>query len=142
MPGLIALSENFTVVPLVLNYICFMHIVIQFVVPNFNEGTSLKAKVAYNNMHRYSRWQSVSSMFVSNAVDIFYILMRKNIYGLKKRVLNINNDLIKVMYNSIDIVNDPTWSSWTKSLYTVNQQDRYHVLHICLFFKLLIFLYN
>ena len=34
---------------------------------------------------------------------------------------NINNDLVKVMYNCIDIVDGQMWSSWAKSLYTVNQ---------------------
>ena len=60
-------------------------------------------------------------MFVNNAIDTFDVLMRKNIYGFKTRICNINNDLIKVMYNCIDIVNDPMWSSWSESLYTVNQ---------------------
>ena len=35
MLGQIALSENVTTVPWVLNYICFMHIVVQFIVANY-----------------------------------------------------------------------------------------------------------
>ena len=31
------------------------------------------------------------------------------------------SDLIKVMYNCIDIVNGPMWSNWNKSMYTVYQ---------------------
>ena len=80
MLGLIALSENFTTGPWVLNYVCFMHIAVQLIVAN----------------------------------------LRKNIYGLKKRIFNINNDLIRVMYNCFEIVNVPMWISWANSLYTVN----------------------
>ena len=54
---------------------------------NFNKGTYFKAKVAYYNMHKrilgYQRWDSVSSRFVSNAIDTFYVLMHKNIYDFK-----------------------------------------------------------
>ena len=83
---------------------------------NFNKGTYLKAKVLYNNIHvyrriwGYHRWNGTSSMFVNNAIDMFDVLMCKNIYGLKKRNLSLNNGLIvvdKVMYNCIDIVNGP-----------------------------------
>ena len=59
-------------------------------------------------------------MFANNAIYTFDALLRKNIYGLKKRIFNINNDLIViVMYNSFEIVNGPMWISWAKSLYTV-----------------------
>ena len=67
-----------------------------------------------------SRWGSASSMFVNNAIDTFYVLRRKNISGIET-YFNINNNLIKVIYNCIDTVNGPMWSSWAKSLYTVNQ---------------------
>ena len=42
----------------------------------------------------------------------FDALLRKNIYGLKKRIFNINTDLIRVMYNCFEIVNGPMWISW------------------------------
>ena len=58
---------------------------------NFNKGSYLKAKVAYNNMHRrilgYNRRDSASSMFANNAIDTFDALLRKNIYGLKNAFL-------------------------------------------------------
>ena len=47
---------------------------------------------------------------------IFFLFFFNNVSFLNK-----NNDLIKVMYNCIDIVNSPMWSSWAKSLFTVNQ---------------------
>ena len=46
-------------------------------------------------------------MFANNAIDTFDALLRKNIYGLKKRISYINNDLIRVMYNCFEIVNGP-----------------------------------
>ena len=58
---------------------------------NFNKGSYLKAKVAYNNMHRqifgFNRRDSASSMFANNAIDTFDALLRKNIYGLKNTFL-------------------------------------------------------
>ena len=63
----------------------------------------------YNNMHRqilgYNWWDSANFMFVNNAIDSFDVVMRKNIYGLKKCIFTIYNHLIKAMYNCTDIVN-------------------------------------
>ena len=50
---------------------------------------------------------------------------------------NINNDLIRLMYNCFEIVNGPMWISWANSLYTVNLKDSHHVSHI----TLLLFIY-
>ena len=61
----------------------------------------------------------MSNMCVSNAIDTFDALMRKNVYGFRKRILNIDNDMIKCMYNCTDTVNGPMWTSWTESLYIV-----------------------
>ena len=68
---------------------------------------------------------------------LFDALLRKNIYGLKKRIFNINNDLIMVMCNCFEIVNGPMWISWANSLYTVSLYDSHHVSHI----TLLLFIY-
>ena len=58
---------------------------------NFNKGTCLQAKVAYNNMHKrmlgYNRWDSASNMFVNNAIDTFDVLLRKNMIGFKNAFL-------------------------------------------------------
>ena len=52
--------------------------------------------------------------------NVLIALLRKNIYGFKRRIVNINNDLNRVMYNCFEIVNGPMWISWANSLYTVN----------------------
>ena len=44
MLGLIALSEYFTTVPWVLNYVCFMHIAVQRIVANYGL-TSIRALI-------------------------------------------------------------------------------------------------
>ena len=71
-----------------------------------------------SSMHRriwgYSRRDSASSMFANNAIDKFDALLRK------KCIFNMNNDLIRVMYNCFEIINGPMWISWANSLYTVN----------------------
>ena len=66
----------------------------------------------------YSR--RASDMFADNAIDTFDALFRKNIYGFKRRIFNINNDFIRVMCNGFEIVNGPMWISWANSLHTVN----------------------
>ena len=59
MLGLIALSENFTTVLCVLNYVCFMHIVVQLIVANY--GLTLIRRIL-----GYSRRDSAN-----NAIDTF-----------------------------------------------------------------------
>ena len=60
-------------------------------------------------------------MFVNDTIDTFDVLMYRNIYGLKTNVFShIYEDLVKDMYNCMDIVSGPMWSSWVNSLYTVN----------------------
>ena len=58
---------------------------------NFNKDSYLKGKVTYNNMHRriwgYSRLDSSGGMFTKNAIDTFDVLLRKNIYGLKEKII-------------------------------------------------------
>ena len=49
-------------------------------------------------------------------IMVFDALLRKNIYGLIKCIFNINNDLIRVMYNCVEIVNGTMWISWANSL--------------------------
>ena len=58
-------------------------------------------------------------MSVSNAIDTFDALLRKNVYGVRKHILNIDNDTIKCMYNCTDIVKGSMWTSWAESLYIV-----------------------
>ena len=75
-------------------------------------------------MHRrisgYSRRDSANGMYANNTIDTFHVLLRKNIYGFKRRIFNIHNGLIRVMYSCFEIVNSPMWISWVNSLYTVN----------------------
>ena len=54
----------------------------------------------------------MSNVCVSDAINTFDALLRKNVYGLRKRILNIDSDIIKCMYNCTDIVNGSMWTSW------------------------------
>ena len=67
---------------------------------NFNKSTYSKLKVAYNNMHRRMLGYN---LFVNNSIDKFDTLLCKNIYGFRKRVYDIENNLIKCMNTCINI---------------------------------------
>ena len=58
-------------------------------------------------MHRqilgYYRWDSARNMFASNAIDTFDALLCNNVYGFRKRILNIDSD----MNNCTDILMGP-----------------------------------
>ena len=53
----------------------------------------------------------VSFLFVNNTINSFDAIMRKNDFVFFKCTFTIHNDLIKVMYNCIDMVNGTMWSS-------------------------------
>ena len=50
-------------------------------------------------------------MFVGNATDTFDALLRNNVFGFRKRIINIDNGKIKCLYNCTDIINGPMWTS-------------------------------
>ena len=55
--------------------------------------------------------------------------MRTNIYGCKKRMRSINNDMIKVMYKLIDISTAKYGVAWPNVCTLYNRGDWYHALH-------------
>ena len=58
-------------------------------------------------------------MFVNSSIDNVDVLLRKNIYGFRKRVYDIENNLIKCMNTYINIHNGPMWSRLAQTLYFV-----------------------
>ena len=62
---------------------------------NFNKATYNKLRVAYNNVYRrilgYSRRDSASNMCVTNRIDNFDTLIKKNVYNFPSRVQSILN---------------------------------------------------
>ena len=62
-------------------------------------------------------------MFVSNAIDTCDALLHKNVYVFRKRILIIDNDMIKCMYTCTYIVNGPMWTSWAESLFILKDGE-------------------
>ena len=91
---------------------------------NFNKVTYNKLRVAYNNVYRrilgYSRRDSASNMFVTNGIDNFDTLIRKNVYSFRSRVQSIKNSLVSDVYNLITLVRNNMFVKWMDILYIRN----------------------
>ena len=91
---------------------------------NFNKATYNKLRVAYNNVYRhimgYSRRDSASNMFVTNGIDNFDTLIRKNVYSFRSRVQSIKNSLVSDVYNLITLVRNNMFVKWMDILYIRN----------------------
>ena len=72
---------------------------------NYNTSALKKLKIGYNNAARillgYDRRSSASSMFVSNRLDTFDAVMRKQMYSLMKRISNSENTVILKVRNAM-----------------------------------------
>ena len=79
-----------------------------------------KLKVAFNNAARlllgYEKRSSASSMFVSNRIDTFDALLRRQIYGFKTRILKSKNFIVQTVYEAV-YFNSETVKLWNKLLY-------------------------
>ncbi len=88
---------------------------------SYNKSTYNKLRVAFNNVYRrilgYTRRDSASNMFVSNRLDNFDMLMRKNVNKFHVRVRSISNTLVTNIYNLITLVNNTMWNKWMNILY-------------------------
>ena len=86
----------------------------------FSFNIMRKLKVAYNNAARlllgYERRDSASSMFVSNRIDTFDAVLRRQIYGLKQRLLKSSNSIVQSVYESV-YFNSETVKLWNKLLF-------------------------
>ena len=88
----------------------------------YNKATYSKLPVAYNNVYRrilgYTRRDSASNMFVTNRLNNFDVLVRRNVYNFYCRVKSIENNLVKVVYNTISLVRNAMWTKWMSILHT------------------------
>ncbi len=88
----------------------------------YKKSTYTKLRVAYNKVYRrilgYTRRDSASEMFVSNSLQNFDALFRKNVHNFHCRVQYIGNILVKVVYNTITLVNNAMWIKWMSTLQT------------------------
>ena len=79
-----------------------------------------KLKVGYNNAARiilgYDRRSSSSSMFVTNRIDSFDALLRKQMYGLMKRLSVSNNVIVRKVTDTLYFTSDLR-RLWLKSVF-------------------------
>ena len=82
-----------------------------------------KIRVAYNNVFRrllgYSKRDSASHMFVSNHIDNFETLYRKNVYNFMQRLTCVNNLIVSTLVH-LDQNRDMIWNKWVHCIYTVH----------------------
>jgi len=89
---------------------------------SFNMSTTHTAKVAFNNVFRYllgiQERCSISQLFLNNNVDSFYVLLRKSIFNLYKRLKECDNALVSCVLNSFYFYfQSPLFLHWKRQLY-------------------------
>ena len=91
---------------------------------NFNTYMYNKVKVAYNNVFRrifgYGRRDSASAMFVSNGIDNFDVMYRKNVHRFVERINASNNSIIRTITNNTTVKVGSLWKRWYSCLYSTN----------------------
>ncbi len=89
---------------------------------HYKKCTYSKIRVAFNNVYRlilgFSRSDSASHMYVSNGLDNFDTVLRKNVYGFMQRVCNIKNDIVRSVVSCAMTMSNGMWSKWMHLLYT------------------------
>ena len=80
-----------------------------------------KASVAYNDVYRslfnIRRGESISSIFVSNNIHSFNVLVRKYIFSFRKRLLLSSNNILKCIINSVFFTTSQMTYQWNQLLY-------------------------
>ena len=71
---------------------------------NFKNESIKKALVAFNDIYRYllhiKRGESMSMLNVMNHLDSFNVLLRKNCFSFKSRILSSDNNIISIITSS------------------------------------------
>jgi len=88
----------------------------------YNKCTYSKLRVAFNNVYRrilgFNRSDSASHMYVSNRIDNFDMVLRKNVYGFMHRVCTISNEIVQNVTKCAMYLCNGMWSKWMQLLYT------------------------
>ena len=88
---------------------------------NFNKGSIAKLRVAYNNAFRslfsHVRDCSASNMFVSNRVNTFDSIWRKQIFRFRSRLEGSCNSLIRSLWRSDVFYSSLLHRHWCKLVY-------------------------
>ena len=71
---------------------------------NFSLQEYSRLRTAYNNIFRslmhVDRRSSVSKAFIDTGIDCFNVIVRKNIFSLRNRLMNSNNVIVKAVMSS------------------------------------------
>ena len=89
---------------------------------NYSTNVYSKVKVAYNNIFRslmkVDRFASVSHAFLQMNLDSFSVLVRSNIFSLRKRLLGSDNCIIDCIMSSTHfLLRRSINKKWTSKLY-------------------------
>ena len=88
----------------------------------YKQCTFKRVVVAYNNIYRklfgIKRGESMSAIYVQNSIDSIGVLMRKSIYGFRKRVNGSDNMLLQCVRNSLFFYHASSINiNWNRLLY-------------------------
>ena len=79
-----------------------------------------KVKIAHNDIFRsllnVNRWESASSLFVSNHTNNLDVICRNSMYNLMERLLGSNNTIIEALCNSDVRIHSKIWKRWAVAL--------------------------
>jgi hypothetical protein len=88
---------------------------------DYSKKSISKIRVAYNNVFRnvlgYNRYDSASSMFVSNTIDGFGARIRKSNFKFRERLLASNNNIVMNINANMWIISNYMWRKWTNTMY-------------------------
>ena len=59
----------------------------------------------------------MSNFFVTNRIDSFNVILRKNLLSFRQRILNSNNSIVNTLSTSEFFRNSPFTRHWNKLLY-------------------------
>jgi hypothetical protein len=87
-----------------------------------SDNVMKKAIVSYNNVYRkffnIRRGVSMSATYVTNSIDSFIVLLRKNLGSFRQRVLSCDNLLVHNIVKSVFFMCNATITvKWCKSLF-------------------------
>ncbi len=69
-------------------------------------------------MFNIKRGESISAKYVSNHIDSFTVLIRKNLCNFRDRLLNCDNNLVSCIVTSVYFMFNSTMSAkWKKLLF-------------------------
>jgi len=86
----------------------------------YKQYTHKRVVVAFNDIDRklfgILRKESMSAIYVNNNIDLFEMLVRKNVYSLKIRLSATSNLLVQCIVSTLFYYHSNSCARWTKIL--------------------------